>query len=177
MKKPKKDYDLPNKINYFISLAENNFHRNLKKYLFEIWRLRTLLVRAQRKEIKEISHKKNRSLSLLEPSYQKEGEIKNFEYIGFTTGGLVGLLEFLREAINNIIFELFVRSINHANQRKLYIQKIKLLIRLKIANKKIIFIFDGFFIRNSLILFILNLKELKEKYWKGLSLALETYYR
>lgn len=119
LKKTKKDHELPNKISFFINLTEKNLKRNLKKYLFEIWHLRALLVRAQRKEIKEISQKKNRSFSLLEPSYQKEGEIKNLEYIGFTTGGLIGLLEFLREAINNIIFELFVRSINHANQRKL----------------------------------------------------------
>jgi len=34
--------------------------------------------------------------------------------------GLLGLVLFLQEKVNSIIFELFVRSINHANQRKLY---------------------------------------------------------
>jgi hypothetical protein len=29
--------------------------------------------------------------------------------------------------------------------------------------------------RNSLIIFILNAKELKEKYWKGMILCLESY--
>ena len=38
-------------------------------------------------------------------------------------------------------------------------------------------LFKKIFFRNSLILFILNLKELKEKYWKGLVLSLEAYER
>ena len=47
--------------------------------------------------------------------------------------GTITVLAFTRTAINNIIFELFVRSLNHSNQRKL----------------------------NSFIIFILNLKELR----------------
>lgn len=74
----------------------------------------------------------------------------------------MGLVLFLQEKVNAIIFELFVRSINHANQRKLSV-----LLNFSHLKKT----------RNSLILFILNLKELKDKYWKGLELALETYYK
>lgn len=63
--------------------------------------------------------------------------------------GTITVLTFTRSNINNIIFEMFVRSVNHANQRKL----------------------------NSFIIFILNLKELRQKYYKGLSLVLEVYSR
>lgn len=61
--------------------------------------------------------------------------------------GTIAVLTYTRININNIIFEMFVRSVNHANQRKL----------------------------NSFIIFILNLKELRTKYSKGLVLVLEVY--
>lgn len=47
----------------------------------------------------------------------------------------------------NILFEVYNRSMNHANTKKL----------------------------NSYIIFNLNMKEVKDKYWKGLVLSLECY--
>ncbi len=105
-------------------MKDSDLEKNLKKYLFEIWYLRTKIKSSEKKDKREISNKKNKNISLMESSFLQKQEDEglkkgSFEYFGFTTGGLIGLMEFLREAINNIIFELFVRSINHANQRKL----------------------------------------------------------
>ena len=62
---------------------------------------------------------------------------------------LMGLVGFMRQVINGIIFEIFIQSINTAHKRKI----------------------------NSLILFILNCKELKQIRHRGIMLSLEIYFK
>lgn len=61
--------------------------------------------------------------------------------------GVIGLIHYLRESVCDVIFEVFVRSANAAHTRKV----------------------------NSLIIFSINLKELKEKNMRGLLITLFLY--
>ena len=109
--------------------------------MFEIWKLKALGKNAnKRKEIHHIYEEEPERRKDIQPVVfthkYDDGGIENkeiymiassiyniYQYIHdiyiYILDGFVSLILFLRDAINDIIFELFVRSINHANQRKL----------------------------------------------------------
>lgn len=77
----------------------------------------------------------NKQLRFGAPTFGGNGTM-DFRVSTYYIDSMVSVITFAREAINSVIFELFVRSVNHANTRKL----------------------------NSFVIFIVNLKELRTKY-------------
>jgi hypothetical protein len=133
------------------------------EYLFTIWRLRYQLVNESkfrlREEAKEAIQefedepkgKKSGSKGLGQTkSQQVRYDFDNNRDIGIATSladGVLRTLKYMRERANGIVFEIFIRSANNAEQKK----------------------------ANSLILFSINLKEIDDQSWKSLSLLLDSY--
>jgi hypothetical protein len=114
-----------------LEIAEKNFHNRLVPYIYTCWKL-LFHLRVLNDEYKKVKSEQWKSsnvsniLSVPQPSGREDLQ----RYIS----SIAEILVFARTSLTDIIFELFVRSSNHASSKKV----------------------------NSLILFSINLNESKE---------------
>lgn len=113
-----------------LEIAEKNFHNRLVPYIYTCWKLmfHLRIINDEYRKVKAEGWKQSNAQSLVIEPPNVNAEIKNY------ISTMAEILVFCRTSLVEIIFELFVRSSNHAHSKKV----------------------------NSLILFSINLNESKE---------------
>lgn len=132
----------------FLDMNSRQYNQRLKFFVLQLWKMRADLNNRV---------KQNRTLMNIKFDQQRPDKIipqttnpsKDIAWVQMLSDGVIQVLSFTRTAITNVVFEVFAKSIHQANEQKL----------------------------NALNVFLANMKEIKDKYWKGLLLVLETYVR
>lgn len=98
------------------------------EYLFQIWRLRYHLVNESKFRLREEARDAINEIDGEPKGKKGKGQSQKIKYdfdnnrdIGIATSmadGVLRTLKFMRERANNIIFEIFIRSANSAEQKK-----------------------------------------------------------
>ncbi|KRX03302.1 hypothetical protein PPERSA_00825 [Pseudocohnilembus persalinus] len=139
-----------------MDLAEKNQNKRLKQLLMDLWKNKAELKRRDRQNKVLVNLKyggqgdqggqgQGSQIKGFEQMSQKNNEV----LIQFSSFGdsIIGIMSYTRTNISNLAFEIFGKSIQQANDKQL----------------------------NALNLFMANMSEIKDKYWKGLILVLEVY--
>jgi hypothetical protein len=114
------NFNPTNQLNV-IKICNKRFEHEKKHYLFLIWRLRYQLVNETKFKLRDEAMDAVQNKE--DPSKGKNVRFDFDDYrdIGIATSladGVLRTLKYMREQANGIIFELFVRSANSAEQKK-----------------------------------------------------------
>ncbi|CAD8186985.1 unnamed protein product [Paramecium octaurelia] len=129
------------KIDACLDLFERNHAKSLKQLCLNLWKTKMELKARNKQNKAMVEENSNLGKSVV------VGGGTDMRVTTYFIDSFVAAITFARDAISNVVFDVFVKSVNKANNKKL----------------------------NSFVLFFESLKEMQQKSSKGLWLALETY--